>query len=183
MNTLRITSLLVILSLALGLITIPAGAAPQMQTVNPGLTNLAAWWTLDEAITNGTRNDSSTNVQHLSDNNTVPYSTGKVGNAISLTYTNSEYMSRADSANLSMGDIDFTIGTWVKATTLPGSANIIMSKGSPSAAANSSEYAIYYSSAVSRRVTRPGRARGTDENPHEHASAGSGAFPDWERGG
>ena len=45
------------------------------------------------------------------------------GMAAQFTAANSEYLSRADNAALSMGDIDFTIETWVYMDTTPTSGN------------------------------------------------------------
>jgi hypothetical protein len=75
------------------------------------LTSLVAYWKLDEA--SGTRND-SVGANHLTDNNTVMSTTGKVGDAADLVRANSESLSIADNAALSVGDIDFTVGAWVK---------------------------------------------------------------------
>lgn len=76
-------------------------------------TSLISWWDLDEA--SGTRNDAhSTN--HLTDNNTVTQAAGVsagTGNAAQFTAANSEYLSIADNAALSTGDIDFTFAGWV----------------------------------------------------------------------
>ena len=55
--------------------------------------NLISWWSLDE--TSGTRNDSHGS-NHLTDNNTVLYGTGKKSNAGDFEDTNSEYLSITD---------------------------------------------------------------------------------------
>ena len=74
--------------------------------------NLISFWELEEA--SGTRVDSVTATGNdLTDNNTVLSATGKVGNAADFELANSEYLSRADNASVSMGDIDFTITAWV----------------------------------------------------------------------
>ena len=78
--------------------------------------NLIAYWKLEEA--SGTRNDSHSNALHLTDNNTVTQATGKQGNAADFEASNGEYLSRVDSATLSMGDIDFTVLLWVNAESL-----------------------------------------------------------------
>ena len=74
------------------------------------LTGLEAYWKLDEA--SGQRNDSH-GANHLTDNNTVGSAVGKLGNAADFIPANSEYLSIADNASLSAGDIDFTIACWV----------------------------------------------------------------------
>lgn len=57
--------------------------------------NLVSYWKLDE--TSGTRNDSH-GTNHLTDNNTVLYGTGKQGNCADFERTNSEYLSIADAS-------------------------------------------------------------------------------------
>jgi RHS repeat-associated protein len=79
---------------------------------NPGATNLVGWWSLDEA--NGNRADSYINGLTLTDNNTVVSTPGKVNDAADFESSNSEFLERADSAQLSTGDIDFTLSAWVK---------------------------------------------------------------------
>jgi hypothetical protein len=84
----------------------PAGAA-----VNPLLTGLVAYWNMNE--TSGTRADSHTSSLDLTDNNTVAYVAGKVGNAAHFDDANSEYLSRADCDDLGVaGDTDFTFAFW-----------------------------------------------------------------------
>lgn len=61
-----------------------------MPAVSPGTDNLVAWWSLDE--TSGTRADSHDS-NDLTDNNTVGYAAGKVGNAADFVEVNSEYLS------------------------------------------------------------------------------------------
>jgi hypothetical protein len=56
----------------------------------------AAVYHLKEA--SGTRNDSSANAYHLSDNNTVTSEAGKIGTAASFALANSEYLTIADAS-------------------------------------------------------------------------------------
>jgi hypothetical protein len=73
-----------------------------------------AHWDLDE--TSGFRSDSdSTNT--LSDNNTVGYAGGLLGNAASFVAANSEYLSNAGT-NLRVAD--WTIAMWVYSTSWAG---------------------------------------------------------------
>lgn len=100
-------------------IATPATVVASSSTLN---TSLIAYWKLDEA--SGTRVDSEPTgtPQDLTDNNTVTSNTGIISNAGQFTSANSEYLSRADSAELSTGDIDYTFAFWVlmdsKAATL-----------------------------------------------------------------
>ncbi len=118
--------IIILLAALCGLSAFPkAGtAAPLMEPVNPGITNLEAWWSLDEA--SGTRNDSHGS-NHLTDNNTVGNTTGKQGNAAQFVSANSEYLSISDNASLSMGDIAFTITGWFYRST--ASDQYLLAKG------------------------------------------------------
>lgn len=104
---------------------------------------LVGMWTLDEA--SGTRSDSY-GTNHLTDNNTVTQATGKVGNAAQFTRANAEYLSIADNASLSMGDIDFTIACWVRWDTLIANSDGLVTKWGGTA----NEYALFYNSGASR---------------------------------
>jgi cell division septation protein DedD len=106
----RITTASAIAIMLVSLVALPAQAARPTAPTNPGTTGLVAWWSLDE--TSGTRNDSH-GTNHLTDNNTVTYTTGVKNNAGNFTSAQSEWLSIADNAALSAGDIDFTVGTWV----------------------------------------------------------------------
>lgn len=101
------------------------------------ITSLVAYYSLEEI--SGTRNDAHSN-NHLSDNNTVTSGTGKVGTAASFTAANTESLSVADNATLSMpGDI--SISAWVKATALGlGTVRRIASKDDQGA---QREYSLY----------------------------------------
>jgi hypothetical protein len=115
-------------------VTVPAAAqhispGPIMRTIAAAggastlNTDLIAYWKLDEA--SGTRADSETTgtAQDLTDNNTVTSTTGKIGNAAQFVTANSEYLSRTDSADMSVGDIGFTIAAWVYLDTLVGTGD------------------------------------------------------------
>ena len=93
------------------------------------LTSLVGYWKLDEV--SGTRVDSSGNSNDLTDVNTVTQASGKVGNAGQFTQANSERLTKADNASLSMADIDFTVTCWVYADSLPGTSNGIVCKADP----------------------------------------------------
>src|SRR3990167_4764952 len=74
------------------------------------LSGLVAFWSLNEA--SGVRY-SHNSLNDLSDNNTVTTNPGVVGMAAQFVAANSEYLSHADNADLSTGDIDFTLAGWV----------------------------------------------------------------------
>jgi hypothetical protein len=89
-----------------------AAAAP---AASPLLTDLVAYWNLDEA--SGTRADSHTNGLDLTDNNTVGSGLGVdgVSTAADFVAANSEYLSRAHSAALNPTfAAGFTVGFWFR---------------------------------------------------------------------
>lgn len=73
-----------------------------------------AAWALDEV--SGTRVD-QVNGYNLTDENTVGSAAGMFGNAADFERDNSEYLHVADNADLSGGDVKFTIVAWVKLET------------------------------------------------------------------
>ncbi len=74
-----------------------------------GLSNsLVGFWNLNE--TSGTRADSTTG-SNLADTGSVGSAAGKINTA--ANFSGSNYLSVADNARLSMGDIDFTLSGWV----------------------------------------------------------------------
>jgi hypothetical protein len=84
--------------------------------------NLVAYWKMEEA--SGSR-ASEVNSHTLADNNTVTQATGKLGNAAQFTAANSEYLSIADNADVSAGDVDWTLGLWVYLDSTAGSQTIL----------------------------------------------------------
>ncbi len=118
-------------------LAVPAGAHPLKES-------LISWWKLDEA--SGTRADSH-GTNHLTDNNTVTQAAGKVGSAGQFTAANSEYLSIADNASLSTGDIDFTLAGWVYFDIF-GSNRSLAAKG----AGVKDEYIIQYQESSQRFI-------------------------------
>lgn len=111
----RLSLVLVVLA-AIAFVSVGATSAePAPRRLGAITTNLVAYWKLEEA--SGTRLDETTSCGgggcDLTDNNTVTQAAGKLGNAAQFTAANGEYLSRADEADLSTGDIDFTITAWV----------------------------------------------------------------------
>jgi hypothetical protein len=75
---------------------------------SPLLAGLVSYWKLDE--TSGTRAD-SVGSNHLTDNNTVGYAAGKIGNAASFVQANNEYLSKS---GLLLGGLSaFTVSGWL----------------------------------------------------------------------
>lgn len=109
------------LSLQAQIISVNSYAFSSPSSLNVGL---VSYWALEEA--SGTRFDAepTVNVMDLTDNNTVTQTTGKVGNSAFFTLANSEFLSHADSTELSRGNFDWTFACWSKATTLAGNETI-----------------------------------------------------------
>lgn len=78
--------------------------------------NLVAYYSLDEASGNAIDSHGSND---LTDNNTVGAGTGIVNGGRDFEDSSSESFSIADNADLSMGDIDFTVQAWVKLESKP----------------------------------------------------------------
>lgn len=76
-------------------------------------TNLVSYWDLEEA--SGTRYD-LVGSNHLTDNNTVLNTTGKIGNGADFEASNSEYLSHSDNAELSITG-DWSASFWFKPET------------------------------------------------------------------
>jgi hypothetical protein len=89
--------------------------------------DLIAAWELDEASGNALDSHGSSD---LTDNNTVGSGTGLVyGSARDFENGSTEYFSRADNADLSVTDQDFTFEAWVQTESDPG-GKWVLSKGS-----------------------------------------------------
>lgn len=97
-------------------------AFPSGSTLNDGL---IAHWSLEEPT--GTRVDSEPTgtAQNLTDNNTVGTVGGIEGNAALFVSANSESLSHVDSADLSVGNIDFAVAAWLKFTDILTSQSIV----------------------------------------------------------
>lgn len=110
------------------------------------LTSIISYWALEEA--SGTRADAVTATGNdLADNNTVTQNTGIVANCGQFTRATTEFLSRADNASLSTGDIDFTVAAWVYLDSKPAGAMGIMSKDSGGA---SREYLLQWNNVNDR---------------------------------
>jgi hypothetical protein len=87
------------------------------------LNNLVVYWKMDE--TSGTRFDSTANSINLTAINTVGSGTGIINNAAKLIRPNNELLRHPNDTVLQMGDIDFTIAFWFKATSLPDHMGLV----------------------------------------------------------
>lgn len=94
--------------------------------------------------TSGT--DATGNGNTLTANGTVTNNTGKVANNVELTGAVADRLGRLSTANLSMGDIDFTIDFWIYLDT-KGAQRYAVSKWTDS---GTQEYSILYNNTGDR---------------------------------
>lgn len=99
--------------------------------------DLVSYWTMDEE--SGARYDSTATGNDLSDNNTVLYGTGKVGNSATFVGGNSEYLNDTTPTGLPTGTTARTINLWFK-TPNPTGAKSIFFYGTASSDAMQSFY-------------------------------------------
>jgi hypothetical protein len=80
------------------------------------ITGLESVWELDNV------NDAEAAANHMTNNNTATFITGKVGNCLHCVAASSQSLSHADNPSLSIGNIDASITLWVKLTDIPAGA-------------------------------------------------------------
>lgn len=95
--------------------------------------NLVSYWMLEEP--GGTRDDSHGS-NDLTEVGGPGRDTGKLGNAATFNGS-ANYLKIADNADLSTGDVDFTIGGWIYLNSTSGTHDLISKYGS-----GSSEYIL-----------------------------------------
>lgn len=109
--------------------------------------SLISYWKLDEASGNALDAHGANELTETS--GIIDSATGKVGNARDFEFIDTEYFTHADNADLSTGDIDFTIACWIKPETLTGFP-VVASKGDSNPATSNTEWLIWYNSSTSR---------------------------------
>lgn len=108
------------------------------------LDSLGFYAKLDEA--SGTRND-SVGTSHLAPTNAPLSAAGKVGDAALFAAASSQYLSVADNATLSTGNIPFTLAAWVYVSSTAN--QMILGKTSLDGS-NGYEYVLYYFNSTAR---------------------------------
>lgn len=103
-----------------------------------------AAWDLDEA--SGTRVD-QVGSNDLTDNNTVASAAGMFGNAADFEVDNGEFLSIADNADVSAGDITFFLRAWVKLESKLDNYIII---GKDNNVSGDREFNLFYRSGTDR---------------------------------
>lgn len=121
------------------------------------LDSLKAYWKMEDV------NDSYGSNNLTNTSSQVTFGTGKVNNAGIYVASNNSILQINDNADLSMGNIDFTIGFWAYANTFPTTnGGLICKYGS----AGSREWAVYFDKtptpdAVTFTVSNNGTATNT----------------------
>ena len=110
----------------------------------PVVTRLESHWSLDEE--SGTRLD-SVGANDLTDNATVGFAAGVVGNAAVFVEGNFEHLSIADNASVSVGDIDFAFCGFINVDNLTNDQPVI---GKYVSAGDKREYTIYMDSTADK---------------------------------
>lgn len=105
------------------------------------LTNLVAYWKLDEA-SGATRVDAHATFD-LTDNNTVGAAAGKINDAAS--FNGFPWLSRASSAEFQPGDTSFSFSAWVKLTDKTNTRAVLGKSNSPN-----EEYFLSYDTSADR---------------------------------
>lgn len=99
--------------------------------------SLKAYWALENV------NDSYGS-NTLTNGTSVTFTAGKVNNAATFSAASNQYLTIADNANLSMGDIDFTVSCWAYASSFANAVDGVISKYG---GAGSREWTIYWQNA------------------------------------
>ncbi len=128
----------------------------QFSVINPYVFSLASlnvslisYWKMDEVCPTGcSRADATATGNTLTDNNIVSTAAGKIINAGQFNNVLTAFLSRADNASLSTGDIDWTLCCWVNINTA-AAPRVIASKWGN---AGAREYRLYYSTAMTNFV-------------------------------
>lgn len=80
-------------------------------------------WHMDEASGNALDAHSTNDLTETS--GTIDSATGKLGNARDFEEGDTEFFAHTDNAELSTGDIDFTLAVWVNLESKPANAGIV----------------------------------------------------------
>lgn len=106
------------------------------------LTNLIAYWKLDEASGNAL---DSVGSNDLTDNGSCGSATGLISNARTFDASKTQYFTHADNSDLSTGDIDWTFACWINAASFADTSgyHAIAAKGPWNSPGTDSEWIIY----------------------------------------
>lgn len=127
--------------------------------------SLVSYWSLANV------NDSHGS-NNLTNNNTVTFVSGKVGNAGNFVQASSQYLSIASNSTLEAGDIDFTWTFWVYLTNTAANRTLIAKWG----AASDGDYRIQF---LTSGTTVTFTARNSTNSANAAASAGTLSATTW----
>lgn len=113
-----------------------------MQSLSSGLMD---YWRMWEASGN---RESTMGRNTLTDNNTVTGNPGLVLNAAQFTRANSERLSLASNADVTAGDISFTVACWAYLDSKPAGLMFMLNKDGTTAGQR--EYALFWNNATDR---------------------------------
>lgn len=139
------------------------------------ITSLVGYWPMDES--SGSALDSHGS-NSLDDHGSTGTATGKVGNARDLEADNFNYFSHADTADLSVGDIDFTVACWVNFESFDVLFPALIAKSDPDSAQYG--YMVLYNTTRNRFVIEAsGTANGSTDQELDADTFGAASFATW----
>jgi hypothetical protein len=138
------------------------------------LTSLIAHYTLNEA--SGTRNDSH-GANHLSAVNTPTSNPGKIGDAVQLTKTDGDYLTIADNADTSTGNINFSGIVWVYLDSKPAATMVIAGKDTVSNTTR--EWLLTWNNTLDRFQFQSGRSGSTTVDAVTANTFGAPSLSTW----
>jgi len=145
---------------------------PLLHSLHSGL---LAYWPLHEPSGSRLSVMGDNSLLTLTDNNTVTGNPGIVEDASQFTAANSEYLSVADNALLSMGDIDMFMAIWVYLDTKPAESEIL----SKDNGASQREYAVRYLGGGTDRFNLLISGNGTANTQQNANTLGSPSTATW----
>jgi len=143
---------------------------------------LISWWRMDESsagVGAVTRVDSWSGYD-LTDNNTTASMTGLITNAADFELANTEYLSRADNADLSLAtNTSFSVVAWVNMETkaASGSINVIASKDGNSSGTR--EWNLFYNGTSDKFALLVGRTGSATTDSVTSTNGGSPSTGVW----
>lgn len=123
MDILRIILALVFLSSVCDAQIVAKHRRKAFQPSSSLLTDLVAWWSMDEA--SGNRADSHSGGHTLTDTGSVGSATAKQSNGADFEESSSHYLDLSDGSPFDFGDADFTFAFWFNPESTSGTDYII----------------------------------------------------------
>lgn len=131
------------------LLLLGAGTCGSAATFDPQ-TSLVAYWSMEEASGTAIDAHAANDLAETGSPNTIASATGVVSNARDCERDDTEYFTIADNADLSVGDIDFTVAGWVNMESAAAALWGVAGKWVP--AGDQREYLVYFDNAATKLV-------------------------------